>query len=131
MLEIVEEAFNFRCNLRLNQEFHQIITRVLLGLPDLPKTTWLRCFQITHCLPWFLINNHWFKNSYLQNQQVNIWNILCLLFSRKWWMFLIFMMQSMNITVESNSGWTRRSYLQRNKVNCLERTSKLQWNLKK
>jgi len=36
-----------------------------------------------NCLPWFLVNNRWFKISYFQDQPVNLWDIFCLLFSRK------------------------------------------------
>jgi len=56
------------------------------------------------CLPWFLVHNRWFKNSYLQDQPVNLWDTLCLLFSRKMMNVLDIIMQNMNITVESNDG---------------------------
>ena len=39
------------------------------------------------CLHWFLVNNRWFKNSYLQDQRVNLKDILCFLFSRNSWLF--------------------------------------------
>jgi hypothetical protein len=35
------------------------------------------------CLHRFLVNNRWFKNSYLQDQQVNLKDILCFFVSKE------------------------------------------------
>ena len=41
------------------------------------------------CLPWFLVNSRWFKNSYLQDQPINLRTYCVCYFPEKWWMFLI------------------------------------------